>query len=1090
MCSDKKKSKKKDRDPIIEDKSKRPLPTRKLPTPRPATVPDFEDDEAALFGIKKEAGAGAGAATGAGQKRASISASISTRGGGGVMGGEWDEPPEDYGTITNVEGGSGESTSRGGVYGYGGLGRDRSGSGAGNLSSRRDAQPSPTFGSAAAAATYLPDPTPLVDAGPPPVTFGNRRARNLSMDQSSNPPATAPPVVSHAPTAVIADEPPPRTFGSRRQQQPVPSPNIQPAPTPTHMPTEIPAAASTATLTTQPTASIPSRSHSRQASTAQPAKNIFDGDMSLPFDAPPSSSAPSSGLPDRSSSPIDDSNASAASVGGDMFGDLASPMDEIDDQGGNLFSGFGAARPNTTAAGAGPVRQRRTLINNAQQTQPPTTTAAANTRNAQQQQPTPQLNQPVRPSPPVSAAPIPAPAAASGPSGPALASTLQLWFDWLGVNPNHHSDERLVPIVHAASAAASKLPASWSLQNGWWVNSAKNPPVKHRRHPYLKHFLGKIDSKKLAIQFNVDDDDDELDESLVASGDERGGGGTPSSLNRSIDDSTFNPLSPGPISPKTRKFEANAAQPKPMQIHTNGRPGSGGTQPTPTPPPNGVNTLSINTASSPAGSSAGPNVTPSPWYNAGANPGAPQPSPPLSSGSSASSVGGIPVSDHFRVGSFDSTRSDGVGGSFVRLESVPERMHGRTDSMASQESLSDTAQSGPRHESLMLRQAEADRALNERLAQAAQQAAAASAMTHGGSDARIVELQSQLRLQSITLEELEKRKRSLLFELEQADVHMSQVLHEQRSRHEAQMIEAERRNKVELDAKRLELQRSEATYNTRIQELEDRLKSSELKRSSAITQAVAEAESKHRDTLDHALKMASTQAESQRAHYEREIESMRTLHQAELASIKQQQHDSIFLRSLVSQVESSASHVENLSKKVFAERASSERLTFDQLQVRDRLLSEKESSLADERKNHEELIRTFQKLQRENEEEKIRLREEHIRLVSLQNDFKAESAVLKEQFIQEREQCRKERTAHAQQKDAWEQKYKREAQEIETKKEMNERAHSQMKTGHAALASDSNSQDCICILILTCFSIFVVFPLLSSILGESFRCPA
>jgi hypothetical protein len=698
-----------------------------------------------------------------------------------------------------------------------------------------------------------------------------------------------------------------------------------------------------------------------------------------------------------------------------------------------VFSGFGAARPATTTAPLG--RARRAIPSNTKpnaaaaagggQSRIHTAPAGGSTASASSSS--------LRHPPPASSSSLSTALIASGPSGPCVPGNLGTWMEWLGVDRRRKEDDKLMPIVQAASQA--KTPAGWSLVNGWWINSKTGQ--QHKRHPYVKHFLSKIESKRLALKFSIEEDDDEdNDESLVASGDESTmPPGTPSSMhNRSgLFDESFNPLSPGPMSPKTRKIEATshpAGQPPLMPVKMTGQqqqqPGS----------------LSINTAS--ASTVGAPpthaNMTPSPYY-----PGAP-------------SAGFTPTASAPGSG-LDSTTSSGLpsrGTTLQKLESVPERnAHaGGASSGGSVEALM-----GQATREKQARLAESERQMQERLAAAAAASSSTPYSTgvSGDSDRIISDLQNQVRLQSITIEELEKRKRALVYELENADVHLAQLLSEQRSRYEGQLIDQERRLRLEFDARRIDWQRTELSQQSQLAELEERLKGFEQRKTAAVTQAVHDAETKAREAMEHAVRLAQQNAESQRVHFERELESARLLHQQELQSLKQQHHDSTFLRSLVTQVENSAANVEGLAKKVYAERNASERMTFEQLTVRDGLLKEKELSLEQERRQNAELVQTYQKLTREHEEEKIRLREEHLRLQTLQHDIKSESAILQEQLSSERDQLRKERAALQQHREVWEIRQKREAAELELKKEMNERQHGECaRAMHARLLRDAS----------------------------------
>ena len=687
-----------------------------------------------------------------------------------------------------------------------------------------------------------------------------------------------------------------------------------------------------------------------------------------------------------------------------------------------MFSGFGAARPATTTAPLG--RARRAIPSN---TKPNPAAAAAGPSRLHTAPAGGSVAASAsslrHPQPPASSASLSSALIASGPGGPCVPGNLGAWMEWLGVDRRRKEDEKLLPIVQAASQA--KTPAGWSLVNGWWINAKTGQ--QHKRHPYVKHFLSKIESKRLALKFAVEDDSDDGDETLIASGDESSlpAPSTPSSMhNRSgFLDESFNPLSPGPLSPKTRKIEATshqqAAQPPTMPVKMQQQPGS----------------LSINTAS--ASTVGAPpthaNMTPSPYY-----PGAP--------------TGGFPASASTPGASLDASSSAGASGlpargpALQKLESVPERLHAPHGAAAPS-----AAAAGASMEEVMAqavrekqaRLAEADRQMQERLAAAvaAGSSVAQYSAVSGESGRTISDLQNQVRLQSITIEELEKRKRALVHELESADVHLTQLLAEQRARYEGQLIDQERRLRLEFDARRIDLQRAELSAQSQLAELEDRLKGFEQRKAAAVVQAVHDAETKAREATEHAVRLAQQNAEAQRMHFERELESARLLHQQELQSLKQQHHDSTFLRSLVTQVENSAANVEGLAKKVYAERNASERMTFEQLSVRDTLLKEKELSLEQERRQNAELVQTYQKLTREHEEEKVRLREEHLRLQTLQHDIQSESAILQEQRSSERDQLRKERAALQQHREVWEIRQKREAAELDLKKDMNERQH-------------------------------------------------
>ena len=694
-----------------------------------------------------------------------------------------------------------------------------------------------------------------------------------------------------------------------------------------------------------------------------------------------------------------------------------------------VFSGFGDAKP--ASASAAPTRTRRALLGSGSAAggvnKPPAATATTSATGGGARLNTAPASvaavaaarQSVTPASSAGGA-TPSSAPASAPPAP----TLDNWIQWLGINTLVRKDDALIPI--AKQALATPLPKHWrplsaagghAPGGGAYFNARTGR--EHSRHPFLKHFLAKVQSKRLAIQYNVADDDESDNESVVESGDEREASNN--SLNRSGLDDSFNPLSPPA---KAGGFHAAA---KPAAASRVDPHAGSSNQPTPT------NLLSINTqASTPASTiSTHPhpsNTTPSPYSGpAGASAfyhGLPAGSP------ANQQPGMLPSMDS------QSALAPSRSPSYQRLESVPERG-------SAGNSLSSMDEMMARSKTTRM-VAEQERQSNERIQAATLAAHSMNVPQHAGGavdSARVGELMAQLHVQSVTIEELEKRKRQLLFQLESTELQLTSTLNEQRARFESAALETDRRSHTELESLRSQLSRAEQRHASQVRDLEDRLSSSDARRSLEINEAVKAAEQKIREVMDHSLRMAASQLEGQKVHYERELDALRTLHSNELESLKAQASSSVFLRSLVTQVESSASTVENLSKRVLQERSASERLTFEQLQIRDKLLSEKEASLDAERRQNEQLLATFQKLQREHEEDKLRLREEHLRLAALQSDIQSEGALMKEQLQHERDQLRKERTLVQSQRESWEVKHRREMADLEMKKELNERAH-------------------------------------------------
>jgi hypothetical protein len=201
--------------------------------------------------------------------------------------------------------------------------------------------------------------------------------------------------------------------------------------------------------------------------------------------------------------------------------------------------------------------------------------------------------------------------------------TLSDWLGWLGLSPTNPAQQKLLPVAHAALAACSRLSPAWVVSNGWWVNANRRaggrPPRQHARHPLLGHFLSKLDSKRLALQYNIADSESDND-SLVESGSEDTAADSPSSVNRSgLLDESVNPLLSPPKQqqqqqPKGTDLQAGfaaaatAAQQQPQkqqQLHAATTVAAAAAHhPGPSPPPNNHAAPSLSPASNYADPSA------------------------------------------------------------------------------------------------------------------------------------------------------------------------------------------------------------------------------------------------------------------------------------------------------------------------------------------------------------------------------------------------------------------------------------------------------------------------------------------------------
>jgi hypothetical protein len=314
----KKKSKKKDDAPLPsekEDKSRRALPTRKMPAARPSTAPsEFDDDS--LFGIKKEPSVTTSQAN---PRRSSMSKSQSIR-----EHGNWDEEGEEDDAEGDAAGGaerheysttkSAESTARKVTAAMAAKEkRDQE-------AYEKQQQPPPQ--------SFLPEPlaVPLKeDPAPAPRTFGRPRATSG---------AAAPSSTAAAPAASTSAAPAPNSTPSPQASF---LPTAAP-PTTFHMPggDDEPVVEEKKPIITaaKPATASSTSSIAHPPATAASSSSHFDDSDALPLEEGPPAVSPS--LHPSSSSPAQAAPMSPDRGSADPFGGLeGDPMDEIDEKQGN-----------------------------------------------------------------------------------------------------------------------------------------------------------------------------------------------------------------------------------------------------------------------------------------------------------------------------------------------------------------------------------------------------------------------------------------------------------------------------------------------------------------------------------------------------------------------------------------------------------------------------------------------------------------------------------------------------------------------------------------------------------------------------------
>lgn len=302
------------------------------------------------------------------------------------------------------------------------------------------------------------------------------------------------------------------------------------------------------------------------------------------------------------------------------------------------------------------------------------------------------------------------------------------------------------------------------------------------------------------------------------------------------------------------------------------------------------------------------------------------------------------------------------------------------------------------------------------------------------------QLIAQIKSQEVTIADLRRAKQMLQNERDSANLNMQQLLDEQRKRLESQRDDDVRRLEAELENKTLAMKSLEAKREEEIARYELKLRAYEKDKASLVVDTNREAEGRFSAQLEHLKAMHEVTINQLKQQNATQLQAMQELHAKELRTLASQQHDGAMLSAIAGRVEYSAQHLENLQQKVKNERSNSERITLEQIAIREDLLRDKEDSLEKQRRQNQAMMKTLEKMTKEHEEERARLKREQDRLESFQQDLQAETSLLREQLESERSRLGKERVSLQIKQTSWDNKLKQEMSELEAMRDFQERA--------------------------------------------------
>lgn len=563
--------------------------------------------------------------------------------------------------------------------------------------------------------------------------------------------------------------------------------------------------------------------------------------------------------------------------------------------------------------------------------------------------------------------------------------TLEKWHEWLNLDSKSLEDRHFLNI--AKRAHSSRLPSYYKFQGGLYINQKTGE--KYDQHPAIKYWKKKIEEKRFQLRFGVMEDNDgegeegkTLNESDLESSEEENNK-SPSSTSRTLQNYRNNLNNQNPLSPKTNKLQTNN--------NTANNTGNN----------NNNNNVTTSTSIVSASSSALP-PRPNPSTNPSTTAAAIIPS---TAATSSANILTFPTPDTTRPPtSYTGVYSDSS------IERELEARQQRITQLQQQTTINKLNTPNIHLNSLSI-QDSPELLLNT------------------------------IRQQQNRIIELESKQSNLLLELENSHHSVSNLLLEQRRRLQSQFDEQFQRLELEYSSKKRQFERNEANLQEELRDLKAELQLFELKKQQSITEAVQLSENRHKESLEHAIRLHSLTLQQQQSHYQRELDQLKQLHHSEINTIREQFNSSALINNLAHSLEHNTNNLNHLQRSLNQELKLKEANLSEQLTAREKLIREKEEQLEIDKKHNQQLVITFERLMKENEVEKQKFERELYRLTELQADLKQETVLLRENITAERENLSREKNAFEVERNQFKQMKQRIETELEMKKDSLERAN-------------------------------------------------
>jgi hypothetical protein len=105
------------------------------------------------------------------------------------------------------------------------------------------------------------------------------------------------------------------------------------------------------------------------------------------------------------------------------------------------------------------------------------------------------------------------------------------------------------------------------------------------------------------------------------------------------------------------------------------------------------------------------------------------------------------------------------------------------------------------------------------------------------------------------------------------------------------------------------------------------------------------AEARVREDMSHAVAVARAETAEAERRAKAELDTLKRVHDEQLAALRRQQHDSVYLNSLAKQVSESASSLQHLQSSVARDKTSGERDREAALEVREKMVALREEKV-------------------------------------------------------------------------------------------------------------------------------------------------